>query len=86
MLISGALAPPVDPARVRRKIAWRILPFVFLLYMIAYLDRANVAFVKLSMTADLRFSEGVFGLGAGIFTSDVSGAVRAIRDVSTPPP
>ncbi|HEV3025923.1 MAG TPA: MFS transporter [Planctomycetota bacterium] len=65
--MSGALAPPIDPARIRKKIAWRILPFVFLLYMIAYLDRANVAFVKLSMTADLRFSEGVFGLGAGIF-------------------
>jgi len=65
--MSGALAPPIDPVRIRRKIAWRILPFVFLLYMIAYLDRANVAFVKLSMTADLKFSEAVFGLGAGIF-------------------
>ncbi|HLY74968.1 MAG TPA: MFS transporter, partial [Planctomycetota bacterium] len=65
--MSGALAPPIDPARIRRKIAWRILPFVFLLYMIAYLDRANVAFVKLSMTADLNFSEAVFGFGAGIF-------------------
>ncbi|MBI2926265.1 MAG: MFS transporter [Verrucomicrobia bacterium] len=51
----------------RRKVAWRILPFVFLLYIIAYLDRANVAFAKLNMTADLKFSETVFGLGAGIF-------------------
>ena len=54
-------------AQTRRKIAWRILPFVFLLYIIAYLDRANVAFAKLSMSADLGFSEAVFGFGAGIF-------------------
>ena len=54
-------------AQTRRKIAWHILPFVFLLYIIAYLDRANVAFAKLSMSADLGFSEAVFGFGAGIF-------------------
>src|SRR6266508_2084609 len=54
-------------AQTRRKIAWRILPFVFLLYVIAYLDRANVAFAKLSMSADLGFSDAVFGFGAGIF-------------------
>ena len=54
-------------ARTRRRISWRILPFIFVLYIIAYLDRANVAFVKLSMTTDLGFSDAVFGLGAGIF-------------------
>ena len=54
-------------ARTRRKVAWRILPFVFLLYIIAYLDRANVAFVNVPMSADLGFSEAVFGFGAGIF-------------------
>jgi MFS transporter, ACS family, tartrate transporter len=53
--------------QTRRKIAWHLLPFVFLLYIIAYLDRANVAFAKLSMSADLGFSEAVFGFGAGIF-------------------
>ena len=52
---------------IRRKIAWRILPFVFVLYIIAYLDRANVAFAKMPMSAELAFSEAVFGLGAGIF-------------------
>ena len=56
-----------DPERTRKKIAWRILPFIFVLYIISYLDRANVAFAKLSMSADLEFSERVFGLGAGIF-------------------
>jgi len=43
------------------------LPFVFILYIISYLDRANIAFAKLSMTAELGFSEAVFGFGAGIF-------------------
>jgi len=66
-------APPIlssiSPAgeRVQRKIFRRLIPFLFILYIIAYLDRANVAFAKLSMSADLGFSEAVFGLGAGIF-------------------
>ena len=45
----------------------RILPFVFVLYIVAYLDRANVAFAKMHMMADLHFSEAVFGFGSGIF-------------------
>jgi ACS family tartrate transporter-like MFS transporter len=44
-----------------------VLPFLCLLYLAAYLDRANVAFAKLTMTADLHFSEAVYGFGAGIF-------------------
>src|SRR5881396_1534659 len=52
---------------LRRKVAWRVLPFVFLLYIVAYLDRANVSFAKLAMAAELKFSEEVFGLGFGIF-------------------
>jgi ACS family tartrate transporter-like MFS transporter len=51
----------------RRKIAWRILPFVFTLYIVASLDRANVAYAKLTMMADRGLSEAVFGFGAGIF-------------------
>jgi len=54
-------------ARTRRKISRRLLPFAFVLYIIAYLDRANVGFAKLAMTADLSFSEAVFGFGSGIF-------------------
>jgi MFS transporter, ACS family, tartrate transporter len=61
----GPDSPVAD--RARRKIARRIVPFVFLLYIISYLDRANVAFAKLSMTQELGFSEAVFGFGAGIF-------------------
>src|SRR5207247_8180128 len=54
-------------AALRRKVAWRVLPLVFLLYIVAYLDRANVGFAKLRMASDLKFSEEVFGLGIGIF-------------------
>ncbi len=53
--------------RARAKIAWRILPFVFVLYIIAWLDRANVSFAKTRMAASLGFSEAIFGFGAGIF-------------------
>ncbi|MBI3667636.1 MAG: MFS transporter [Acidobacteria bacterium] len=62
-LVSTLSLATRTPARIRR----RILPFVFLLYIVAYLDRANVAFAKMPMTADLHFSEAVFGFGAGIF-------------------
>lgn len=58
---------PVDFTALRRKVAWRVLPLVFLVYIVAYLDRANVGFAKLRMANDLNFSEEVFGLGIGIF-------------------
>jgi D-galactonate transporter len=50
-----------------RRIIRRLLPFLWLLYFIAYLDRVNVAYAALEMTRDLGFSDRVFGLGAGIF-------------------
>ena len=51
----------------RLRIAWRILPLVFVMYAVAYLDRANVSFGKLPMIEELGFSEEVYGWGAGIF-------------------
>jgi ACS family tartrate transporter-like MFS transporter len=57
----------IQTAALRRKVSWRILPLVVLLYLVAYLDRANVGFAKLRMQQDLRFSDEVFGLGIGIF-------------------
>src|SRR5436190_16198070 len=56
-----------DIAVLRRKVAWRILPLVFLLYIVAYLDRANVGFAKLRMSEELSFSEFNYGLGLGLF-------------------
>ena len=50
-----------------KKIGGRLLPLVFTLYAVAYLDRANVAYAKLTMTVDLGFSEAVYGFGAGLF-------------------
>jgi D-galactonate transporter len=45
----------------------RLLPFLFLCYVLAYLDRVNVGFAKLQMQGDLGFSDTVYGIGAGIF-------------------
>ena len=50
-----------------RRIAWRLLPFVFVMYVICYVDRANLSFANLRMSADLGFSDRVYGLGSGIF-------------------
>ncbi len=49
------------------KVSWRLIPFVFLCYVLAYLDRVNVGFAKLQMLTDLGFSEAVYAAGAGIF-------------------
>src|SRR5713226_2789713 len=51
----------------RRKTARRLLPFLFLVYITAYIDRVNVGFAGLDMTRELHFSNEVFGFGAGIF-------------------
>jgi len=53
--------------RARRRVAYRLLPFVFLLYVINYIDRVNVSFANLRMSADLGFSDRVYGLGVGMF-------------------
>jgi MFS transporter, ACS family, tartrate transporter len=53
--------------RARRRIALRLLPYLLLLYIIAYLDRNNLATAALQMPHDLGFNDGVIGFGAGIF-------------------
>jgi MFS family permease len=54
-------------ARTYAKVARRLIPFLMLCYLGAYLDRVNVGFAKLQMLNDLHFSETVYGIGAGIF-------------------
>ena len=49
------------------KVGWRLIPFLLICYVVAYLDRVNVGFAKLQMLQDLKFSETIYGLGAGIF-------------------
>ena len=54
-------------ARVLCKIAWRILPFVMLLYLVSFLDRVNVGFAALTMNKAIGLTPAMFGLGGGIF-------------------
>ncbi|MDR5758882.1 MFS transporter [Caballeronia sp. LZ035] len=54
-------------ASVYRKVSWRLLPFLGVLWVLAWLDRVNIGFAKLQMLDTLHFSEAVYGLGAGIF-------------------
>jgi MFS transporter, ACS family, tartrate transporter len=53
--------------RARRRIAVRLLPFVFVIYIVNYIDRVNVSFANLKMSADLGFSDSVYGLGVAMF-------------------
>ncbi len=68
----------------RKRIAWRLLPFLFLLYIIAFLDRMNVGAAALQMPGDLGFNDRVVGLGAGMFfigyfVLEIPGALIAER-------
>ncbi len=58
-----------DPiaASALRKVRWRLIPFLFGLYIVAYLDRVNVGFAAIDMNRDLGFSAAVYGMGSGLF-------------------
>jgi MFS family permease len=58
---------PLDEHATYAKVTWRLIPFLFLCYIVAFLDRVNVGFAKLQMAPDLGFSDAVYGFGAGIF-------------------
>ena len=78
------LTVPAVAQRARKRIAWRLLPFLFLLYIIAFLDRMNVSAAALQMPGDLGFNDKVVGLGAGIFfigylVLEIPGALIAER-------
>ncbi|MDT3720649.1 MFS transporter [Pseudomonas oryzihabitans] len=59
--------PVTREQAIIRKVAWRIIPFVFLLYIVSYLDRANIGYAALQMNAELALSSEVFGFVSGIF-------------------
>src|SRR5215467_8586109 len=70
--------------RARRRVACRLLPFVFLVYVVNHIDRVNVSFANLRMSADLGFSDRVYGLGVGMFyvtyvLFDIPGAIIVER-------
>src|SRR6202167_1306466 len=61
----GKRTPRLEAAYA--KVTWRLLPFLALLWIIAWIDRVNIGFAKLQMLDDLGFSETAYGFGAGIF-------------------
>src|SRR5438552_5840058 len=73
LLDEPALTPAADhdpafAAAVLAKVTRRLIPFMFVLYVVAYLDRINVGFAALQMRQDLGFTDTVYALGAGIFS------------------
>jgi MFS transporter, ACS family, tartrate transporter len=58
---------PTLEQRTIRKVSWRLLPLIVVIYFVAYVDRTNVSFAALTMNKDLGLSAYVFGWGAGIF-------------------
>ena len=53
--------------RTYSKVTLRLIPFLFVCYVISYLDRINVGYAQLQIKSELGFSDAVYGLGAGIF-------------------
>jgi MFS family permease len=62
----SAVTPQFEEATYK-KVASHLIPFLFLCYIVAFLDRVNVGFAKLQMASELKFSDAVYGVGAGIF-------------------
>src|SRR4249920_4004540 len=65
--VARASQPSVIEESAYAKVFRRIVPFIMICYVVAYLDRINVGFAKLQMEVDLGFSQTVYGLGAGMF-------------------
>ena len=65
-MTSPSLLPDIA-RRTTRRVAFRLLPLVFFIYVINYIDRVNVSFANLRMSADLGFSDRVYGLGVAMF-------------------
>jgi ACS family tartrate transporter-like MFS transporter len=61
------MTPPDVGTTTLRKVTLRLIPFLFILYIVAWLDRVNVGFAGLQMNADLGFSSAAFGFGSGVF-------------------
>lgn len=66
-LPAAGKAAPTELDGVYKKIFLRLIPFLMVLWILAWIDRVNIGFVKLTMLDDLKWSEAVYGLGAGIF-------------------
>lgn len=58
---------PEQGAAVVRRVYWRLMPFLFTLYVFAYLDRVNIGYAALAIRRELHFTDTVYGTGAGLF-------------------
>src|ERR1700761_1685663 len=58
---------PSDEQALMRRLGWRLLPLLILIFLVAFIDRQNVGFAKLQMLTDLRLSEASYGFGASLF-------------------
>ena len=67
MSAASTPAGPINGAALYRKITLRLIPYMFLLYILAYLDRVNVGYAAMQMKADLHMSDAAYGFGAGMF-------------------
>jgi ACS family tartrate transporter-like MFS transporter len=65
--MDSELVGGVDAKKLYRKLTWRLIPYLFLLYILAYLDRVNVGYAVPELKSSLHLTDSVFGLGAGIF-------------------
>lgn len=63
----GQIEDDLAARAVYRKIAFRVVPFLMLLYMVAFLDRVNISFAALTMNRDLGISDTLYGFAAGVF-------------------
>src|SRR2546429_8575272 len=61
------MTPPDIATAALRRVTLRLIPFLFVLYIIAWLDRVNAGFAALQMNSDLGFSSAAFGFGSGVF-------------------
>ena len=68
VIVRAMVSPQADAGKsARSRIAWRLLPFLFLLYIANYIDRTNIAYATLGMKGDLGLTDSVFGTASGIF-------------------
>ena len=63
---SGSTSGAIDEPALYRRLRWRLVPYLLLLYVIAWFDRVNISFAALQMNADLGLGSAVFGFGAGL--------------------
>ena len=67
MTLSAPSSSEKFEASTYSKITWRLMPFLFLCYVLAYINRVNVSFAKLQMQQDLGMTSEIYGIGAGMF-------------------